>query len=97
VKKGRESYINIFCELKACVCKHFISPLFRIIKEQQVRIENFIDIVDVFIQNLDKFSRLAKDFKHNLDLLLSKQRERERERERERQKRASTTLKALRV
>jgi len=56
--------------------KHIISPSFRITREQQARIENFIDIGDAFIQNLVKFSRLEKDFKHNLDLLLSEQRER---------------------
>jgi len=56
--------------------KHFIPPSFRITKEQQARIENFIDIGDAFIQNLAKFSRLEKDFKHNLDLLLSEQRKR---------------------
>jgi len=56
--------------------KYFIPPSFRITKEQQVRIENFIDIGDAFIQNLAKFSRLEKDFKHNLDLLLSEQRKR---------------------
>jgi len=56
--------------------KHFIPPSFRITKEQQARIENFIDIRDAFIQNLAKFSRLEKDFKHNLDLLLSEQRKR---------------------
>jgi len=52
--------------------KHFIPLSFRITIEQQARIENFIDIGDAFIQNLAKFSRLEKDFKHNLDLLLSK-------------------------
>jgi len=31
--------------------KHFIPPSFRITKEQQARIENFIDIGDAFIQN----------------------------------------------
>jgi len=45
--------------------KHFIPPLFRINREQKARIENFIDIGDAFIQNLAKFSRLEKDFKHN--------------------------------
>ena len=54
----------------------FHSPSFRITKEQQARIENFIDISDAFIQNLAKFPKLEKDFKHNLDLLLSEQRER---------------------
>jgi len=55
----------------------FHSPSFRITKEQQSRIEDFIDIGDAFIQNLAKFSRLEKDFKHNLDLLLCEQRERD--------------------
>ena len=59
----------------------FHSPSFRITKEQQSRIEDFIDIGDAFIQNLAKFSRLEKDFKHNLDLLLSSQRKRENIRE----------------
>jgi len=76
LKKGRKSCINTFFELKACMWKYFIPPSFRITKEQQVRIENFIDIGDAFIQNLAKFSRLEKDFKHNLDLLLSEQRKR---------------------
>ena len=58
--------------------KHFIPPSFRITKEQQSRIEDFIDIGDAFIQNLAKFSRLLKDFKHNLDLFLSKQRKRQK-------------------
>jgi len=78
VKKGRTSYINTFYELKTCMWKHFIPPSFRITKAQQVRIEDFIDIRDAFIQNIDKFSRLEKDFKHNLDLLLSEQRKREK-------------------
>jgi len=65
VKKGIESCINTFYELKACMWKHFIPPLFRINREQKARIENFIDIGDAFIQNLAKFSRLEKDFKHN--------------------------------
>ena len=56
--------------------KHFIPPSFRITKLQQARIEDFINIGGAFIQNLAKFSRLEKDFKHNLDLLLS---EKERE------------------
>jgi len=56
--------------------KYFIPPPFRITREQQSRIENFIDMGDAFIQNLVKFSRLEKDFKHNLDLLLSEQKER---------------------
>ena len=42
--------------------KHFIPPSFRITREQQSRIENFIDIGDAFIQNLAKFSRLEKRF-----------------------------------
>jgi len=87
VQKGRESCINTFYELKACIWKHFIPPSFRITREQQSRIENFIDVGDAFIKNLTKFSRQEKDFKNNLDLFLSKQRERERERERERNKR----------
>jgi len=58
--------------------KHFIPPSFRITKEQQSMIEDFIDIGDAFIQNLAKFSRLEKDFKNNLDLLLSEKREREK-------------------
>jgi len=78
VKKGRTSCINTFYELKTCMWKHFIPPSFRITKAQQVRIEDFIDIGDAFIQNIDKFSRLEKDFKHNLDLLLSEQRKREK-------------------
>jgi len=45
---------------------------------QQARIEDFIDIGDAFIQNIAKFSRLEKDFKHNLDFLLSEQRERQK-------------------
>jgi len=57
--------------------KHFIPPSFRITKEQQARIEDFIDIGDAFIQNIAKFSILEKDFKHNLDLLLSEQTKRE--------------------
>ena len=76
LQKGRELYINTFYELQTCMWKHFIPPSFRITKEQQARIENFIDIGDAFIQNLAKFSRLEKDFKHNLDLLLSEQRKR---------------------
>jgi len=59
--------------------KHFIPPSFRITKEKQSGIENFIDIGDEFIQNLAKFSRLEKDFKYNLDLLLSEQRKREKQ------------------
>jgi len=78
VKKGRISCINTFYELKTCMWKHFILPSFRITKEQQARIEDFIDIGDAFIQNIAKFSRLGKDFKHNLDLLLSEQRKREK-------------------
>ena len=58
--------------------KHFIPPSFKITKAQQARIEDFIDIGDVFIQNIAKFSRLEKDFKHNLDLLLSAQRKRDK-------------------
>ena len=58
--------------------KHLIPPSFRITKAQQTRIEDFIDIGDAFIQNIAKFSRLEKDFKHNLDLLLSAQRKREK-------------------
>jgi len=78
VKKGRTSCINTFYELKTCMWKHFIPLSFRITKAQQARIEDFIDIGDAFIQNIDKFSRLEKDFKHNLDLLLSEQRKREK-------------------
>ena len=70
--------------------KHFIPRSFRITREQQSVIENFIDIGDAFIQNLDKFSRLEKDFKHNLDLLLSEQRKREKH------KREQAKLKKLR-
>jgi len=76
VKKGRKSCINTFYELKTCMWKHFIPPSFRITKEQQARIENFIDIGDAFIQNLTKFSRLEKDFKHSLDLLCTEQKKR---------------------
>jgi len=78
VKKGRKSCINTFYELKTCTWKHFIPLSFMITKEQQTRIEDFIDIGDAFIQNIAKFSRLEKDFKHNLDLLLSEQRKREK-------------------
>jgi len=77
-KKGRISCINTFYELKTCMWKHFIPPSFKITKAQQARIEDFIDIGDVFIQNIAKFSRLEKDFKHNLDLLLSAQRKRDK-------------------
>ena len=90
MKNGRNSCINTFYELKACMWKHFIHPSFRITKEQQSRIENFIDIGDAFIQNLAKFSRLEKDFKNNLDLLLSEKREREK------QKRAREKLEKFR-
>ena len=76
VQKGRETCITTFYELKACMWKHFIPPSFRITREQQARTKNFIDIGDAFIQNLAKFSRLEKDFKHNLDLLMSEQRKR---------------------
>jgi len=78
VKKGRTSCINTFYELKVCMWKHFIPSSFRITKVQQARIEDFIDIGDAFIQNIAKFSRLEKDFKHNLDFLLSEQRERQK-------------------
>jgi len=78
VKKGRTSCINTFYELKRCMWKHFIPPSFKITKAQQARIEDFIDIGDAFIQNIAKFSRLEKDFKHNLELLLSEQRKREK-------------------
>ena len=61
--------------------KHFIPPSFRITKAQQARIEDFIDIGDAFIQNIAKFSRQEKDFKHNLDLFLIEQRKRETTRE----------------
>ena len=90
MQKERESCINTFYELKACMWKHFIPPSFRITKEQQSRIEDFIDIGDAFIQNLAKFSRLEKYFKKNLDLLLSEQREREK------QKRAREKLERFR-
>jgi len=89
VKKGRKSCVNTFYELKTCMWKHFIPPSFRITKEQQVRIEELIDIGDVFIQNIGKFFRLEKDFKNNLDLLLSEQRNREKH------KREKTKLKKL--
>jgi len=89
-KKGRKTCINAFYEFKACVWKHFIPTSFRITKEQQARIENFIDIGDAFIQNLAKFFRLEKDFKNNLDLLLSEQRKREKH------KREQAKLKKLR-
>jgi len=78
VKKGRKSSINTFYELKTCMWKHFIPLSCRITKEQQARIKDFIDIGHAFIQNIAKFSRLEKDFKHNLDLLLSEQRNREK-------------------
>ena len=78
VKKGRISCINTFYELKTCMWKHFIPCSFRITKAQQARIEDFIDIGDAFIENIAKFSRLEKDFKHNLDLLLSEQRKRQK-------------------
>ena len=78
VQKGRESCINTFYELKAYMWKRFIPPSFRITREQQARLENFIDIGDAFIQNHAKFSRLGKDFKHNLNLLLSEQRKKEK-------------------
>ena len=78
VKKGRTSCINTFYELKTCMWKHFIPPSFRITKAQQARIEDLIDIGDAFIQNIAKFFRLEKDFKHNLDMLLSEQRKREK-------------------
>jgi len=65
--------------------KHFTAPSFRITREQQSRIENFIDIGDAFIPSLAKFSRLEKYFKNNLDLLLSEQREREREKHKKEQ------------
>jgi len=78
VKKGRTSCINTFYELKTCMWKYFIPPSFSITKAQQARIEDFIDIGDAFIQNIAKFSRLEKDFKHNLDFLLSEQRKREK-------------------
>jgi len=54
VKKGRTSCINTFYQLKTYMWKHFIPPLFRITKAQQARIEDFIDIGDAFIQNIDK-------------------------------------------
>jgi len=67
----------MFYELKACMWKKFIPSSFRITREQQSRIENFIDIGDAFIQKLKKFSRQERDFKDQLDLLLSKKREKE--------------------
>jgi len=70
--------------------KHCIPPSFRITKEQQSRIEDFINIGDAFIQNLAKFSRLEKYFKNNFDLLFSEQREREK------QKRAREKLERFR-
>jgi len=76
VKKGRTSCINTFYELKTCMWKHFIPSSFRMTKAQRAKIEDFIDIGDAFIQNIAKFSRLEKDFKHNLDMLLSEQRKR---------------------
>jgi len=66
--------------------KHFIPLSFRISREQQSRIENFINVGDAFIQNLTKFSRQEKYFKNNLDLFLSKQREREKNKKRAREK-----------
>jgi len=66
VKKGRESCMNTFYELKECMWKQFI-PSFRITREQQSRLENFIDICDAFIQNLSRFFRQEKDFKNNLE------------------------------
>jgi len=81
VKKGRSSCINTFYELKACMWKHFVPFSYRITREQQSRLENFIDIGDAFIQNLKKFSRQERDCKDNLDLLLSKKREIEKQRE----------------
>ena len=61
--------------------KHFVPFSYRITREQQSRLENFIDIGDAFIQNLKKFSRQERDCKDNLDLLLSKKREIEKQRE----------------
>jgi len=69
--------------------KHFIPPSFKITREQQSRIENFIDIGDAVIQNVAKFSRQEKDFKNNLDLILSEQREKAK------QKRAREKLEKL--
>jgi len=84
VKKGRKSSINTFYDLKTCMWKHFIPPSFRITKVQQARIEDFINIGDAFIQNIAKFSRLEKDFKHNLYLLLSEQRKSDKREEEKR-------------
>jgi len=81
VEKGRASCINTFYELKACMWKHFVPSSYRITREQQSRLENFIDIGDTFIQNLKKFSRQERDFKDKLDFLLSKKREIEKQRE----------------
>ena len=78
MQKGRETSITTFYELKTCMRKHFIPPSFRITREQQARIEDVIDIGDAFIQNIAKFSRLEKDFKYNLHLLLSEQQKREK-------------------
>jgi len=78
MEKGREYDINTFYELKTCMWKHFIPSSFRITREQQSRIENFIDIGDAFIQNLAKFSHQERDFKDKLDLLSSKKREKEK-------------------
>jgi len=57
MEKRRESCINTFYELKACMWKHFVPSSFRITRENQFRLEIFIDIGDAFIQNLKKFSR----------------------------------------
>jgi len=57
--------------------KHFGPSSYRITRQQQSWLENFIDIGDAFIQNLKKFSRQERDFKDKLDLLLSKKREKE--------------------
>ena len=79
VEKGRASCINTFYELKACM--YIFPSSYRITREQQSRLKNFIDIGDAFIQNLKKFSRQERDFKDKLDLLLSKKREIEKQRE----------------
>jgi len=61
VEKGRESSINTFYELKTCMWKTFVPSSFRITREQQSKIENFIDIGDAFIQNQRNFSHQEKN------------------------------------
>jgi len=67
--------MNTFYEFKSCMWKHFIPPSFKITREQQSRIENFIDIGMHSFKILSSFLVKKKDFENNLDLLLSKQRE----------------------